>query len=54
MVMFVLHEDGSNFANFNIKKQSFKIGEIIEHERLDGEHIVVHLDPATVIVKPIK
>jgi hypothetical protein len=54
MVMFVLHEDGSNFFNFNIKGKHFRVGEIITHEGLHGKHEVVHCDPVTVTVKPIE
>lgn len=53
MVMHVLREDNTNFFNFNIEEKPFKVGEIIEHERLDGRHKVVHVDPVTVTVKPI-
>ncbi|UUV46101.1 hypothetical protein [Bacillus phage vB_BanS-Thrax1] len=53
MVMFVLRQDDTVFINFNIEKETFKIGEIIEHEKLEGKHKVVHVDPATVTVKPV-
>lgn len=53
MVMFVLHEDGSDFFNFNIEPRQFKKGEIIEHDRLEGKFKVLHTDVATVTVKPV-
>ncbi|MFJ8528516.1 hypothetical protein [Bacillus sp. NPDC094106] len=53
MVMFVLHEDGSNFFNFNIKQECFKVGDVIEREELQGKYKVVHADPITVSVKPV-
>jgi hypothetical protein len=52
--MFVLHEDETDFFNFNIPKQCFTVGEIIENDRLDGKFEVVHFDRATVTVKPLK
>ncbi|MFQ3543571.1 hypothetical protein Q7A53_05750 [Halobacillus rhizosphaerae] len=54
MVMFVLWKDGSDFINFNIEPQKFKKGEVIEHERLEGKHEVIHCDPVTVTVKPVE
>jgi len=51
--MFLLREDGTNFISFMVEVKKYKIGEIIEHEKLEGKHVVVHSDPATVTVKPI-
>ena len=33
MIMFVLHQDGSNFFNFDIEPKQFAKCEIIKHER---------------------
>ena len=52
MVMFVLHVNGSDFFKFDIERKTFKVGEIIHHERLNGKFQVVHFDPATVTVRP--
>jgi hypothetical protein len=54
MVMFVLHADGTDFFNFNIPQQTFKVGAIIDNNRLNGKYKVVHYDRVTVTVKPIE
>jgi hypothetical protein len=53
MVMFVLHSDGTDFFNFNIPQQTFKLGQIIDNDRLNGKHKVVHFDRITVTVQAI-
>lgn len=53
MVMFVQHKDGRDFFNFNIPKQAFKIGQIIDNDALNGKHQVVHLDGASVTVRAL-
>lgn len=52
--MFVLNADGTDFYNFNEDNVRYKLGDIIEHDRLEGKYEVVHLDMATVTVRPIK
>ncbi|WP_143261011.1 hypothetical protein [Bacillus paralicheniformis] len=54
MIMFVLHQDGSNFFNFDIEPKQFEKGEIIKHERLNGIYEVIHCDFASVTVRPFK
>lgn len=53
MIMFVLREDSSPLFNFTIDQCVFKVGDIIEHERLHGKHKVLFTDAATVTVKPL-
>ena len=51
MVMFVTHEDGTNFIDFNIERQDFKIGEVIEIDQINGKLKVVSFDRVTVTVQ---
>ncbi|WP_193635419.1 hypothetical protein [Bacillus paranthracis] len=53
MIMFVLHEDETDFFNFTIPNERFKVGDKVEREDLDGTYVVVHCDPVTVSVKPV-
>ncbi|MFV1457356.1 hypothetical protein [Bacillus mycoides] len=53
MIMFVLNEDGSDFFNFTIENERFRVGDTVEREDLDGAYKVVHCDPVTVAVKPV-
>lgn len=53
MVMFVLNRDGTPYFNFNIKTDTFKKGQIIMNERLEGKYEVVYIDMVTVHVKPL-
>lgn len=53
MIMFLLHEDGTDFFNFTIPNERFKVGDNVEREDLEGTYEVVHCDPVTVTVKPV-
>ncbi|EJQ72144.1 hypothetical protein SB773_21810 [Bacillus sp. SIMBA_074] len=53
MLMFVLHEDVTNFFNFNIENKHFRVEDVIENDRLQGKHKIVYLDLVTVTVQPI-
>jgi hypothetical protein len=53
MVMAIINEEGNMVGSFHTDKKAFKIGEIIEHERLEGKHKVMFCDPATVSVIPV-
>lgn len=53
MVMAVFRKDGTNFFNFHVERKDFSVGDRVQDDRLDGVHIVVHKDPATVAVKPL-
>lgn len=53
MIMFVMDEEGEFRSNFHTDFKKFTIGEIISHDRLKGEHEVVHFDGCTVGVRPL-
>lgn len=52
--MVILNEEmeGTQMFQFTSDK-AFKVGEVFEHERLEGEHIVEFTDPVTVQVRPV-